>query len=530
MAYEKKNFENGQVLNAEDLNKMESGIAGNADSINRRIDDIAAKVRQARFSGGRSSVKPISILHMSDIHADKRAYSCIVEDAARYGDLVDCVVCTGDMMSDSSAESFAWWNPKVMAVVGNHDAAVWDGTRYHWTAFTMRQRYERYIAPFKDVWGVQVEAGKSYYYKDFSENKTRLIALDIMLYNGDPASDEASAQTAWLSGLLDGAIAEQMHVVILVHAPHGSAVPVKCGFTKLNAVDMPVNSDCNTPDIVVNTVAGKIAGGLKFAGYLCGHTHQDGVWDALGDGTQYMYAVSCGITNYRGSWGGTDTEHELTDVYNIVTIDTANSMIKIVRCGQVAVDNVMRSRDVLCVRYSDGTIVNEASGDHSGTKAWKRIIKETVSEPNVAQIKHDLSGYAIGDGQQYSEMMDVVDIPAIASGGNKTWVSSGFGWEDSTQAVYGYAAQSYSSMDMSRKNLMMFHHTWVGEHMTSEFRNFGYGEIGYPLSVWGSTCNHNHPVSSAQCFITTLHRAMGDRAAYGDPYFPVGTVHEVWLR
>lgn len=47
------------------------------------------------------------------------------------------------------------------------------------------------------------------------------------------------------------------------------------------------------------------------------------------------------------------------DAYNLVTIDTNNKWVKIIRGGGANVDNKMRPRKMLCIDYDTGTILGQ---------------------------------------------------------------------------------------------------------------------------------------------------------------------------
>jgi hypothetical protein len=111
---------------------------------------------------------------------------------------------------------------------------------------------------------------------------------------------------------------------------------------------------------VIDAVASAITGGLHFIGYLCGHTHQDNVWDAAGDGTQLMYGITCAATTSRAQWINSDQDRTgEQDAFNLITIDPARTLIKIIRGGGANVDDHLRSRKTLCIDYSTNTIISE---------------------------------------------------------------------------------------------------------------------------------------------------------------------------
>lgn len=303
----------------------------------------------------RNTTIPLTILHLSDIHGESITLDRIVSQAEYYDEKVDDIICTGDIVYDTAETIASWWNEKVLTCIGNHDtAAAVEGVGADWTALSMADRDAYYIAPFESNWNITHTSGTSYYYKDYTASKVRMIVMDAMLYNDN--GEEAATQTTWLANLLADAITNNLHVLIAIHSPHGGATSVHCSFSELGIETMPTYSDCNTPQVVIDTVATAINSGLHFIGYICGHTHRDTIWDAENDGTQLMYCIICGMNSpmntdlYRGA---------NNNAYNLVTIDTANTLVKIVRGGGADIDNYMRTREAICFNYSTGEKIGE---------------------------------------------------------------------------------------------------------------------------------------------------------------------------
>ena len=361
-------------------NAVESAFASLAISgdVQTEIDALKIAINKATVNpvdnarhipGGTAT--PLTLLHFSDPHADADAVNRIVAEAAKYS-TIDGMICTGDMRGNTGGAISSWWNKDIMTCVGNHDSATYSAeTGYDWTAVSMANRDAYYIAPFKSNWGITHTSGKSYYYKDYATQNVRLIVMDGMLYIGESSASDASAQTSWLEGLLADAITNNLHVVIAIHAPHGGAAPVPCSFTKYGRDgNMPTYSDCNTPQSVIDAVAAKISSGLHFIGYLCGHTHQDDVWDAENNGKQLMFSITCAATAQTAQWINHDMDRSHGQgAYNVVTIDTANTLVKIVRGGGANIDDHMRPRTEICFNYSTGEIVSESQAESSDAKA-----------------------------------------------------------------------------------------------------------------------------------------------------------------
>ena len=324
------------------------------------VDPVVVELENARWIR-RKTATPLTLMHLSDIHADSTTLSRIYAQRLAFGDRIDDAICTGDLVANAGGAISSWWIPEIMTCVGNHDSATYSSGNYNWTAVSMADRDAYYIAPFESNWNVVHTAGTSYYYKDYTTQNVRLIVMDGMLYMGTPGA-EATSQTAWLEGLLSDAISNNLHVLIAIHSAHGGAAVKECTFSQLDTFSVaPSHGDCNTPQTVVDAVASAISSGLKFCGYIIGHEHKDFVYDAENDGTQMMYCVTCAASD-NAQWFGSDQFRSANlDAYNLVTIDTANTLIKLVRGGGADVDDRGRQRKYICFNYSTGQIVGETT-------------------------------------------------------------------------------------------------------------------------------------------------------------------------
>ena len=328
----------------------------NRHSLAMSDQDInAAEVRTLAENAAHGITNPFQLIHFTDIHADAAAMSRIVTQADAVCPDLDDIICTGDLVGNTAMQITSWWDPRVLTCIGNHDTATWDGSSYDWTALSMADRDAYYITPFKASWGTIVQpSGASYYYKDYTEKGIRLIVLDGMLYTNPTAL--AAAQTAWLADALASARTAGLHVLIAIHAPHGGSEPVPCGFTKYGATTFPVYADCDTPSIVIETVAAAITAGLQFIGYIVGHTHQDGIW--LAAPGQLMYCATCGAVAQTAQWATSDQHRDIQhDAYNIITVDTGRHLVKLVRGGGANADLYLRDRKSLVIDYVAGTVV-----------------------------------------------------------------------------------------------------------------------------------------------------------------------------
>ena len=349
----------GSVIGAWNRYYLLSKINANTENISVIPNELSIHTKNARHVKG-NSITPLTLLHFSDIHADSAALARIMNVTENFVDYDDAI-CTGDLVANQTTTISSWWDESVMTCIGNHDTCTYNSTDgYNWTALSMADRDSYYIAPFESNWGVTHTTGTSYYYKDYSDQKVRLIVMDSMLYMSVDTSTEANAQTEWLASLLASAMTDNLHVLIAIHSPHAGASPINCSFSKYGQGTMGTDSSCNTPDEVVAAVASAITSGLKFIGYICGHTHQDNIFDANGDGKQLMYCITCAHISNVNQWKNSDQYRGTdADAFNILTIDTVNTLVKIVRGGGADIDDHMRTRKAICFNYSTGAKVGE---------------------------------------------------------------------------------------------------------------------------------------------------------------------------
>lgn len=336
------------------IGAAEKDIGNLSNALETDIKQIKKKLAQSRFGDC------VSLLHFSDIHADRNALKQISEAIDNYDSNIDGSICTGDIVANSYGSISSWWNNKIMTCIGNHDSASYSSGTYDWTYLPMSERSALYIEPFEAFWGVNHEQGTSYYYKDFTNKKVRLIVIDTMLYMSDSTSSEASAQTVWLQTLLNTAKENGYHVIIATHAPNGLAKSMECSFSKYHTSErvMPIEKDCTLPNSVVDTVKTSIDGGLHFIGYICGHTHQDDIWVCAGDNRQLMYCIATSNVENINQWKSTDLWHgENCNAYNLVTIDTSTKTVCIIRGGGANADKFMRERKMICFDYANAKLI-----------------------------------------------------------------------------------------------------------------------------------------------------------------------------
>ena len=345
-------------------NFLFSAQGGNA-SISTLNDNFNTLVTQAKrglnisANGYLSVPKPLAILHFSDIHGDVLELARIVDFAKEKNVYVDDCICTGDLVEQRWSDGMTWWDEvsgaeNIMIALGNHDVMT-ASTGYDDTQrATQPEQYARYIEPYYSNWGIvsDVSSGLTYYYKDYTDSKIRLIVLNDML-------EEAAmiAQVSWLNSVLSDAITNNLSVVIAHHAQIPSSTKVDCNFSNVDRFGDNNYAETNFSD-AVDTF--KQNGGL-FLCYLCGHLHWDQISVYEGtNGKQLSIAIDAAniiqSNVYSDSQRVAGTKSQ--DAVNVVVFDISSDIIKVIRVG-VNEDHYLRKKNCISIR-SDGTIVQQS--------------------------------------------------------------------------------------------------------------------------------------------------------------------------
>lgn len=325
-----------------------AGVAGESTDIVPLNYTVRESIKYAQKLVYGQSIVPLSLLHFSDPHASKTNVKRIVQMKNAISDLIDDVICTGDMVADKYSDGFTWWEEidgaeDIMLCIGNHD--VTDGSDYNAYAITPSEAYNTYFAPYIANWGVTHTGSLTYYYKDYAAKQIRLIVMDYLLTGAD-----ATAQNTWLQSALSGAKTAGYTVVIAQHCQVSNFQKIASNFTILAA-----KTPRQFPVIYQASVQSFIEDGGDFACYIAGHTH----WDMLCINPDYpdqiCINVTCAVTTGRDNDQIREIGTKTQDAANIVTIDTTNKTIKLIRVGADK-DNYLRDRDVLTISYADKTI------------------------------------------------------------------------------------------------------------------------------------------------------------------------------
>ena len=293
-----------------------------------------------------------SIIHFSDIHGHAVNLSRIADLRQKLGEELQDVVCTGDIVTNKYSDGMEWWDKfggkPILTCIGNHDCT--EGTDYFMTSdHTQEELYSRYIRPYAETWGegvVTVE-NKSYYYKDYSEHKIRLIALNCFLKDG-----EAAEQNTWLINALNSANISKYTVIIITHMNAQNLKKINCTFNTSH----DIYSYDGGLELYEKSVQNFIDEGGDFCCWLAGHTHKDYVLQSNIYPRQiWLVVTAADINNTPNSDCKRIFGDKSQDAFNIISVDKTSNMIKLIRVGQDR-DRFLKHIGTLVLDYKTGNV------------------------------------------------------------------------------------------------------------------------------------------------------------------------------
>lgn len=337
--------------------------ASTASTDNGATDDV--RLTQANHNV-RYDSKPrdlLVLLHISDVHGNGEALGRALTWADAHATLIDDVLATGDLAHKEFQDGMEYWNEingsnRVLTCIGNHDVYnTRNLDRKTYDKVSVTDAAARYIDPYCSSWGdIDHETGTTWYAKDYPESDIRLIVLDCVLYMGKNSGSQADAQDTWLESVLADAASRELAVVVAEHFPLDKKSMVECSW-------VPYNRKLTCEEFLDTRVTDRVqafidAGGC-FVCYLCGHTHHDAAHILPDHPEQFALCVPCTSDNYdEAKWGDMDRSQEATrDAFNVVFVDTANELVKVVRIGADR-DLALQHRNTLCWSYGAHRLVH----------------------------------------------------------------------------------------------------------------------------------------------------------------------------
>lgn len=343
------------------IGEAEKEQENNNDNIASQIDNIVALKSTSIWQNNNNYIPPLVLLHFSDPHSCDEAYEYIANFTSKRTDIND-IICTGDIVGSYYTEaSVQKWNyyfdsPYALLTLGNHEYYLDSSYSEN---MTMEQAYNLYLAPSIEEWGVVYTQGRTYWYKDYLEQKVRLIALDNML----EASDMA-VQVSWLEDVLTNALSNELSVVVASHCPpRRTGVKIESSFTANKPIpdhNEGIAIDQNGVSLLA-AIDTFMNNGGDFVCHLMGHWHEDYLMKSSLYPNQTIIVIGTASyldgPNINKEYGvRRDFGTKYQNLFNLVAIDTVSGLFKICRIGADR-DMFMRSRTTLCYDYRNHNLI-----------------------------------------------------------------------------------------------------------------------------------------------------------------------------
>ena len=275
-------------------------------------------------------------VHITDLHGN--AY--ILANAIKIAKYINAraIFLTGDVVTQSSVDGYTYvadmckdCNIPVFITTGNHDGVGQDLDIFN----------KAYIDPIAKLYGYNYTSGLGYYYKDLTDSKIRIIAMD----NSDSTNhyrinSVGEVQLSWFKGVLD-ATPSGYGVIILNHQNYGVPKTDSASqypqFMDIAGRDTGDNGEVDTDATIKSYIDNFIDNNGEFIMDCAGHNHMDMFGQTFGTkNIQLMSDVTCGsmtidmINGYscrnRGYGNGADA----IDTY---TIDRTLHTVTLTRFG-----------------------------------------------------------------------------------------------------------------------------------------------------------------------------------------------------
>jgi hypothetical protein len=289
-----------------------------------------------------------------------------VELADAFPAKIDDMLHTGDAVLTNFSQGIAKWVSSGCAArslncIGNHDVYANSNLSMNDHA-SKADIYNTFLAPYISGWGVTQPTGVDdstsayycacYYYKDYATQGIRLIVLDSEQWD--------SAQLTWFTATLESARTAGYAVIVASHVPSGAVIGLSG--SNFNHVTSP-DFSAGTPTFATitedasNAIDAFITAGGHFVVWLCGHYHRGGFGYVQNQPNNFVMSAEKAGTARTSGQARVDGERNANS-YNLVSIDPADHLIRLVRYG-ADVDGWLRGRHVFTYDYSAKTIISQ---------------------------------------------------------------------------------------------------------------------------------------------------------------------------
>jgi len=274
--------------------------------------------------------------HFSDIHGSRENGERLFEFLDNYKSDLDCIFCSGDVVSDTYHDDFSYWGEldtkDVMFCIGNHDSTREDGT------VPAKECFERYLSPYVEGWDVvrpsTCQDEKCYYYKDYEAFGLRLVFLDSIHFDEE--------QKEWMNAVLEECLGNGLSVICICHFPPGKITHSGNCFDSYNYCSWMEDGSFAKPIWDFGAAAAPVVNsfierGGKFVTWLFGHIHIDICGYVKDFPNQFCVGVAETLwrDNYTGTFSDIERKYgeKSQDLFNIVGVNTVDKTICLLRVG-----------------------------------------------------------------------------------------------------------------------------------------------------------------------------------------------------
>lgn len=307
-------------------------------------------------TGLSDGTKPLVLSVLGDIHGSRVNADRYGRFNIRYKQFIQDSVQVGDIAPSSwdnyiSFSEVPNWN-NTLICIGNHD---------NLNAPSALDLYNRYFA-HAPQWGITQPSdadtqGKCYYYKDYSEEGIRLIAL-----NSEIKTANDQEQMSWFASVLSDARSKGYSVIVMQHIPVANTLDfIECPFTSPQ-IDS-YGGDGNFPNSI-KAVDDFIKAGGKFICWLHGHTHTDYIGTVPMNYKGYQLShkqlvVVVGAGMLYTIWQDTErvANEKSQDMFDIISVETVSKQLRILRIG-AEWSQYLQHKTAIVIDYEKSLILN----------------------------------------------------------------------------------------------------------------------------------------------------------------------------
>lgn len=319
---------------------------------------LLQSTRQMNLNGGETlTKKPVCFLWFTDIHQDQINLKRIIEFRRYFNKYIDDALHTGDghnyCNTDPSTIGVVEGGEYILDCIGNHDAyngtdgsalvPVSDANEIFMSQW--KDRYENWNAVFPS----NSDGNKvCYYHKDYPDSSLRLVVLDEY--------HVTDSQKEWFKNILTEAKEMGFSVVVASHSVPDNIDIIECGFSEIPQRGRDYTTRTSW---AADTIDEFINNGGDFVSWLCGHMHRDFVGVAKNHPNQTIIVET---TARMYMYGSNDFRKQYTqtqDAFTVLTIDTENKLIKMIRIGN-EYDPYLRHKFTLCLNYSTKKVLADS--------------------------------------------------------------------------------------------------------------------------------------------------------------------------